>query len=546
MTPAHFNYTPGETKIEPVPFRTQVAVEVQKNNLYSFKELNPDLQYAISRDLQTSGFSIGSTVPADMTATFHFNKIIYNAQPWGLLWLGFVYLGAPSQRDKATVDVDLTLTDAEQQVIGQYSTTKTIAKWQGLYYKYYLANLRDERNIVSAGVTLAMDDLKSQIAADRTQIVQAVQESSPTGSQNWEQAAALPVVANIDGMSLAVLPFANETTDLTAGELARLLFALGLQEKGYQVLDNETVDAKLRELGITDGGQLNSITENELTEALQVEGLVYGTLLEAEYSTKAVASTKKATIAVRIVKNSQTAFDDRETSADSQTGSSLNVVKSFANQLIDKTSEKAFAKYHGHPLELQIETAVYKLQDRIPGQRVEKSGWTNKPGNPMVGTTVIPTFQGPGLGFRSWTGTTNGFGLEIQPSWDFSDITMRARYMYAFKTNVNSRTYGLVSLGYMKVRDKTTVSFAGISSTVKINVSLPTFVIGGGWEKLYGIRKNHGLSIEGGLQIGRANYNYKTVMHDVPYLGDYTYSGKDTYKASPIYLGVNYCWYFKK
>lgn len=539
-------YDRSATTLKPMPYQTQVKVELGKVTALSFPELSTDLQNAISNDLQNSGLFINNEVPADMTATFKFNELRLSTQPWGLLWLGFVYLGAPNQLNKVTVDVDLTLTDADQQIIGKYSTVKKIAKWQGFYYRWYLLDPHDKRYIVGAGVSQAIDDLKIKMASDQPRIVQAVQANSSTKSVNFADFVPPPVTPNIEGMSLAVLPFANETTDLPAGELARLLFTLGMQEKGYQVLDNETVDAKLRELGITDGGQLNSITENELTEALQVEGLVYGTLLEAEYSTKAVASTKKATIAVRIVKNGQAAFDDRETNAESQTGSSLNVVKSFANQLIDKTSEKAFAKYHGHPLESQIETAVYKLQDRIPGQRVEKSGWTNKPGNPMIGTTVIPTFQGPGLGFRSWTGTTNGFGLEIQPSWDFSDITMRARYMYAFKTNVNSRTYGLVSLGYMKVRDKTTVSYAGISSTVKINVSLPTFVIGGGWEKLYGIRKNHGLSIEGGLQIGRANYKYTTVMHNVPYFGDYTYSGKDTYKASLIYLGASYCWYFKK
>jgi hypothetical protein len=352
-------------------------------------------------------------------------------------------------------------------------------------------------------------------------------------------AAVLPL--RTAGMSLAVLPFANNTTDLAAGELARLLFALGIKEKGYQVIDIDTVDAKLRELGISEGGQLGGIPDSVLVNALQVEGLAYGTLLEAEYSTKAVSSTKKVTVAVTILKNGQTFFSDQQTAKHSQMGGSFNPLKALGGQIVDKTSEKAFAKYHGHPLELLIEEAIYKLQDKMPGTRVEKNGWTNNEGGgSMFGTTIIPSFFGPGIGFRGWNGKKNGWGLNIQPSWGFNNFLVQGRVMMALSSKMNSRWYLLGSPGWMWINES--ISLMGFTTDFSVNMF--TIALGIGWEKLFGIRKNHGISFEGGLQLGSAKYKIKTSGSYGGYSMDLP-EQENTYKASPIYIGAGYCYYFK-
>jgi len=351
-------------------------------------------------------------------------------------------------------------------------------------------------------------------------------------------AAVLPV--KTEGMSLAVLPFANSTTDLAAGELARLLFALGMKEKGYDVLDVDTVDAKLRELGISEGGQLASIADSVLVNALEAEGLVYGALLEAEYSTKAVSSTKKVTIAVRIMKNGQTFFSDQETSKHSQMGGSFNPLKALGGQIIDKTSEKAFAKYHGHPLEQLIEEAIYKLQDKVPGTRVEKAAWTTAEGGSMMGTTCIPSFAGLGIGFRGWGGKKSGWGVNIQPSWQFNDLTVQLRAMYAISTKMNSKWYLVGSPGWMWVNNSITIM--GMTSEYKL--SMLTLAGAIGWEKLFGIRKNHGISFEGGLQLGSAKYKVKTSgsFMGIPMDSEQ----ENTFKPFPVYIGAGYCYYFKR
>lgn len=174
---------------------------------------------------------------------------------------------------------------------------------------------------------------------------------------------------------IAVLPFENQTTELAVCELARLYFVLGMQEKGYEVLGYAETDSILRLLGITQGGQLSAITAQELHNELGVEGLLYGTLIEAEYSTKAIKKTKKVTVSIELRRNGVNVWQDQETVSQTELGNILNPLAGLAEQVVDKTFEKAFAQYHGHPLEAQAEQVVYKLQDRMPGKRKGSSGW---------------------------------------------------------------------------------------------------------------------------------------------------------------------------
>jgi len=104
---------------------------------------------------------------------------------------------------------------------------------------------------------------------------------------------------------VVVLPFENETTDLAAGELARLLFMLGLQEKGYEILGLGRTDSLLQGIGITQGGQLGAVPTEKLTDLFDTRGLVYGNLLQAEYSTKGISTKKMVTMNIRVMKGGE-------------------------------------------------------------------------------------------------------------------------------------------------------------------------------------------------------------------------------------------------
>ncbi len=79
---------------------------------------------------------------------------------------------------------------------------------------------------------------------------------------------------------LAVLPFANDSVDLSAHDYLRLKVSEALTRRGYNLAPATDVDGKLRELGVREGGQLGLRTPKELAAALGADRLLYGTVEE--------------------------------------------------------------------------------------------------------------------------------------------------------------------------------------------------------------------------------------------------------------------------
>lgn len=93
---------------------------------------------------------------------------------------------------------------------------------------------------------------------------------------------------------LAILPLKNDTTDVGAPDFVREKLAAALQKRFYNVQPLEETDRILRDqLGITLGGQLGMATTAQLREALQVEGLLYGTLMNFEEITTGLVNMRK-------------------------------------------------------------------------------------------------------------------------------------------------------------------------------------------------------------------------------------------------------------
>ena len=93
---------------------------------------------------------------------------------------------------------------------------------------------------------------------------------------------------------LAMLPLRNDTTDVDAPAFVREKLAAAIEKRFYNVQPLEETDRILRDqLGITLGGQLDMATTAQLREALQVEGLLYGTLMNFEESTTGLVNVRK-------------------------------------------------------------------------------------------------------------------------------------------------------------------------------------------------------------------------------------------------------------
>ncbi|MDI6786343.1 MAG: DUF799 family lipoprotein [bacterium] len=167
---------------------------------------------------------------------------------------------------------------------------------------------------------------------------------------------------------VAVLPFANETNDLDGSAVFRKLFFDGLCRKGYIVLPLDQVDKKLNELGITQGGQLNSISQEELMKELDAPALVYGTLNKCAYVTAAIYRKKEVAGTVKIYYKGELFWEDTRQIKEDEVMKG-NILKNLGDQLVDKIVDKAIAgALKIHPLQPQFERMTNILLISVPGK----------------------------------------------------------------------------------------------------------------------------------------------------------------------------------
>ena len=145
--------------------------------------------------------------------------------------------------------------------------------------------------------------------------------------------------------SVAVLPFENQSNNLAGPQLIRKLFSDGLDKKGYSVQPLEDTDEKLREAGITDAGQLPTITAQELKEKLGVDGVFYGSIRKFNYMTLGFYSNRAVHVSFKLVDvNTNTALweDERKISIKDLAFSVEEAKENLKYQLIEKTVENLF------------------------------------------------------------------------------------------------------------------------------------------------------------------------------------------------------------
>jgi hypothetical protein len=78
---------------------------------------------------------------------------------------------------------------------------------------------------------------------------------------------------------IAVLPAKNETADMDGPIVFRLLAGAELADKGYALVDFARIDESLREKGVEEAGQIESLTSQEIGETVGADGLLYVTVL---------------------------------------------------------------------------------------------------------------------------------------------------------------------------------------------------------------------------------------------------------------------------
>ena len=93
---------------------------------------------------------------------------------------------------------------------------------------------------------------------------------------------------------IAVLPIKNDTNDVDGPNFVREKLVKAFEDRSYNVKPVEETDRILRDrMGITLGGQLEMAKIEKLREVLDVEGLVFGTLMDFGETTTGVYNVRK-------------------------------------------------------------------------------------------------------------------------------------------------------------------------------------------------------------------------------------------------------------
>lgn len=105
---------------------------------------------------------------------------------------------------------------------------------------------------------------------------------------------------------VAILPMKNDTSDVDGPDIVRQKIAEALTNRSYVVKDMKETDQILRDqMGINLGGQLDMTTAQKLGETLEVEGVLYGTLMDFDETTTGILNVKKVRGKFKLV-NTQT------------------------------------------------------------------------------------------------------------------------------------------------------------------------------------------------------------------------------------------------
>ena len=165
---------------------------------------------------------------------------------------------------------------------------------------------------------------------------------------------------------IAVLPMANETTDLDGPPFVRQLIFNRLKARGYQVVPLEEVDAKLKAQGFTDGGQLEARRRRKSSaNGSAPDTLFYITLENFDYISVGYYSQRRVKVLGKLY-DSVTAERLWEAEREGITRVVATNKKEAERQFATQMAIKMVEKTAHIPLQAESLKAIIQLVDSIP------------------------------------------------------------------------------------------------------------------------------------------------------------------------------------
>lgn len=173
-----------------------------------------------------------------------------------------------------------------------------------------------------------------------------------------------PPAVSLPPKVIAVLPFTNQSNDLDAPEILRNIFNRHLSmREGYVLKSLGETDKVLASKGISDAGQLPVISVQELGESLNVDGVIYGELIDFSYITLGVYMKRAVKASFKLINTKTGDLIWEEEKKVSHTELAFkDAGKAFAKQLKDKLKEKVVSS----PLRQETEKLVRKVLRTFP------------------------------------------------------------------------------------------------------------------------------------------------------------------------------------
>jgi len=174
-----------------------------------------------------------------------------------------------------------------------------------------------------------------------------------------------PSLRAVPDTRVAVLPFDNQSTDVTAADVMRKLVEENFAKRGYPPLSAEDVDGKLSGLGVSEGGQLPGVKTEDIGKALGADLLCYGSVEDFTFQNLGFIIRKSVKLQVKLVSAStgETLYEGNGTGKD---------VKIFMNQdeakaaFVEQLAVKLVQNMLKTPLKKEAETAAWKALDSLP------------------------------------------------------------------------------------------------------------------------------------------------------------------------------------
>ncbi|MBU2574878.1 MAG: DUF799 family lipoprotein [Elusimicrobia bacterium] len=164
---------------------------------------------------------------------------------------------------------------------------------------------------------------------------------------------------------VVILPFENQTIDVTAPEMLRGFVADRFSKWGYAPFEPAETDLKLRAIGITDGGQLSSARPADIAELFGADLLCYGALEDFTFQNVGFVVRKSVRLKLKMISaaTGETLFEASGAGRD---------VKVYLDKdeariaLVEALAVKLVQNILKSPLKKESETAVYRIFDRMP------------------------------------------------------------------------------------------------------------------------------------------------------------------------------------